>query len=153
MTSSAFSRLTRRQAASDEAVQVRWTRRLEDARRIPPLRTASAGIAADEADSLALVSLYETLSGNFWTTNTNWLSGPVATWHGSRLNAEGRVTRIDLRQNELIGFPPDALGTLTALDTLQLADAGSHRCGVHRLEMRIARCSCCFPFLQLRLFP
>ena len=42
------------------------------------------------SDSLALVALYDSTDGDNWTTNTNWLTGPVSSWYGVTVS-NGRV--------------------------------------------------------------
>lgn len=67
------------------------------------------------SDSLALVALYDSTNGAGWTTNTNWLtSAALGTWFGVRVSAD-RVTRLDLRSNNLSGPIPESIGDLTEL--------------------------------------
>ena len=68
-------------------------------------------------DSLALVALYNSTNGPSWYNNTNWLSDPVIFWYGVTANG-GRVTKIDLTNNNLSGTIPAEIGNLTNLDTL-----------------------------------
>ena len=66
-----------------------------------------------------LVALYEATDGDNWTNNTNWLSDrPLGEWHGVTTDANGRVTRLDLRANELTGAIPQTLGQLQNLTIL-----------------------------------
>lgn len=85
-------------------------------------KTAGASVAANEADSLVLVELFNATSGITWTTSSNWLSGSVASWEGISLNEDGRVIAIVLDANGLSGDLPDAITTLDALQELSLAD-------------------------------
>lgn len=71
------------------------------------------------ADSLALVQLYTDTNGPGWTNNSNWLTGPVDTWYGITVSG-GRITGINLDDNNLAGSLPAGLGDLTALTTLLL---------------------------------
>ena len=85
----------------------------------------AAGHAQTVADDkTALEALYDATGGmTAWTTKTNWKSTePLGTWHGVDTNSSGRVTRLDLRENGLIGQLPDELGDLTALEELRLTD-------------------------------
>ena len=72
------------------------------------------------ADSLALVALYEATGGPSWANDENWLAGPVGTWHGVSVNAEGRVFRLQLVSNNLNGTLPSEIGALTSLRELRL---------------------------------
>ena len=82
--------------------------------------TVSSGdpVSGDQA---ALVALYEATNGDNWTNNTNWLSDrPLDEWHGVRTDDGGRVTRLNLVENNLIGTIPSELGNLTNLQDLSL---------------------------------
>lgn len=106
--------------------------------------TNQGAVATDRA---ALVALYNATDGGNWARNDNWLSGqPLGEWHGIVTNDEGRVSKIslaqnlligeltsevteltelthlDLRRNELIGEIPDDLDDLINLDSLSLAN-------------------------------
>ena len=83
---------------------------------------SNPAVATDEADSLALVALFDSTGGAGWLVNTNWLTGSVAGWVGVTLNEQGRVTEVDLRENNLAGPIPDELADLTELEGLLLAD-------------------------------
>ncbi len=72
-------------------------------------------------DSLALVVLYNATDGPTWDNNTNWLTGPVSTWHGVTV-VGGRVTMVVLGGNNLTGVLPSDLDDLTALEFLALGD-------------------------------
>lgn len=72
-------------------------------------------------DSLTLVNLYQTTLGDItWTNKTNWLSGPVDTWYGIVV-VNGRVSEIDLHDNNLNGDLPPSLGDLEQLTKLDLS--------------------------------
>lgn len=87
-----------------------------------PAGKSSMSVAANEADSLALVALYESTGGASWTDQTNWLSGPVSTWYGIEVNPQGDVTIIDLEDNGLFGSLPPEITNLTELIALDLSD-------------------------------
>jgi Leucine-rich repeat (LRR) protein len=73
-----------------------------------------------QADSLALVALYDSTNGENWIDNTNWLSvQPVSTWFGISV-ANDRVSEINLSLNNLVGTIPPMLATLTGLTSLDL---------------------------------
>jgi len=75
--------------------------------------------AVIEADSLALVALYNATNGSNWTNNDNWLTGPVSTWYGIEVSGS-RVVKIELKENNLHGSIPGELGDLTNLEELIL---------------------------------
>ena len=80
-------------------------------------------------DFEALKALYNATNGANWTNNTKWVAGvatdqaptptELGTWHGVTVTG-GRVTGLALASNNLVGNIPAALGTLDALETLQL---------------------------------
>ena len=73
------------------------------------------------ADRAALVALYDATGGANWTTKTNWkTTADLGTWHGVTTDSNGRVTRVDLEENNLIGTIPSSIGTLSELTHLNL---------------------------------
>ena len=73
-----------------------------------------------QSEREALVALYNATGGPNWTNNTNWLSdNDISTWHGVRVS-DGKVTHLDLSQNNLTGMIPAELGNLTNLKSLVL---------------------------------
>lgn len=111
--------------AQSKRQRVEWEKAERIAQR-SSMRFASDGgakVAAHESDSLALVMFYRALGGSvFWSNDTGWLQSPVSDWHGITLDAEGRVTHIDLPGNTLLGEFPSELGELTHLRVLSVAD-------------------------------
>ena len=74
-------------------------------------------------DREVLVSLYNATDGPNWANNTNWLSDrPPGEWHGVTIDADGRVIRLNLSNNQLSGEIPSSMGSLTNLEELWLAD-------------------------------
>ena len=74
------------------------------------------------SDREILEALYETTNGPEWRNNENWLTGAeLGTWHGVRVDHEGRVVALRLFANNLHGTLPRELGKLTQLRSLSLA--------------------------------
>ncbi len=74
------------------------------------------------ADREALLALYDATRGaTCWASNTNWDSAnALGDWEGVTTNAAGRVTHIELRENQLTGPLPDEMGVLSSLEELWL---------------------------------
>ena len=63
------------------------------------------------------MALYEATDGANWRSNDNWLSeAPLGEWHGVITDRNGRVTGLDLRENQLTGEIPTELGSLSNLE-------------------------------------
>ena len=78
---------------------------------------------AVEADRAALMALYEATDGLYWRVNTNWGSEALlGAWHGVTTDGDGRVIRLYLYLNRLIGPIPPELGHLANLETLDLGN-------------------------------
>ena len=74
------------------------------------------------ADRAALVAFYNATGGANWTNNTNWLTNaPVGQWYGVTTDSSGRVTGLDLADNQLTGPMPAELGSLANLTLLRLS--------------------------------
>ena len=74
-------------------------------------------------DREVLVELYDTLDGENWTNNTNWLTErPIREWYGVINDASGRVTGLVLDWNGLTGEIPTRLGRLSNLKRLELGN-------------------------------
>ena len=70
----------------------------------------------------ALSALYDGTGGPNWGNKTNWLSlAPLGKWYGVTTDADGRVTELNLEDNNLSGTVPLALAGLANLKTLNLA--------------------------------
>jgi len=68
-------------------------------------------------DSTELVRLYEATQGTNWTKKWD-LNKTMSQWHGVTLDASGRVTGLDLSQNNLSGSLPNL--DLSAIKVLKL---------------------------------
>jgi len=73
----------------------------------------------NEQDSLTLVALYNSTNGDNWINNENWLTGKVSSWFGIT-NTNNRVTKIELRDNNLAGSITNEISDLTGLTYLYL---------------------------------
>ncbi len=77
---------------------------------------------ADSMDREALITFYHATGGESWTTKTNWLSDRFyGNWHGITVDTDGRVTGINLENNNLAGSLPSELARLTKLTKLNLS--------------------------------
>ncbi|MDR3245857.1 MAG: leucine-rich repeat domain-containing protein [Prevotellaceae bacterium] len=72
-----------------------------------------------QADSLLLVSLYDTLGGDDWTDNTGWKNSNLENWIGVRIEND-RVTGLKIANNNLSGELIPELSQLAMLDTLSI---------------------------------
>ncbi len=74
-------------------------------------------------DTIALMALYNSTDSANWTTKNNWGSSlTLANWHGVTTDADGRVTDLELDDNNLVGTLPSELRSLTSLTSLMLSD-------------------------------
>ncbi|MEM8893404.1 MAG: leucine-rich repeat domain-containing protein, partial [Bacteroidota bacterium] len=73
------------------------------------------------ADSLMLLSVYNTLGGPSWTSSERWIDDSVTYWEGVNL-FRGSVSSLVLPDNNLVGdFPALIAGSFASLDTLILS--------------------------------
>lgn len=75
-----------------------------------------------EADSLALVDLYNSCGGTSWNNQDNWLTGPLNEWAGIT-TTDTRVIGVWLSFNNLVGDIPDSFASLDALETLHFENS------------------------------
>ena len=82
-----------------------------------------AGPGSVAGDRIALVALYNSTGGRNWAQQDNWLSqAPLREWYGITTNSSGRVTELNLQENQLAGPIPPELGRLGNLLTLDFAN-------------------------------
>ena len=85
-------------------------------------------------DRAALVALYNATDGPNWVNNGNWLSDEApGEWYGVTTDGGGRVTRLDLNTNQLIGEIPPELGSLSNLEWLEVGN-NAYSCGAQGCE-------------------
>lgn len=78
----------------------------------------------DNVDRQVLAALYEATDGDAWTVRDGWMSDvSIGDWHGVTTDRSGRVTRIELGDNNLSG---SITPTLARLDRLVLLDLQSN---------------------------
>lgn len=72
------------------------------------------------AECAALQALYESTNGPDWTSHTHWMEHRnPCVWQGVEC-ASGHVTKLDLRENNLVGNLPPEIGDLPYLSWLWL---------------------------------
>ena len=78
---------------------------------------------AERSDRGALIALYRSTGGKKWNERTNWLTdAPLGDWYGVSVDRSGRVTRLNLKSNNLTGVLPPQIGLLGSLTRLDLSD-------------------------------
>ena len=77
------------------------------------------------SDRDVLLALYDATGGPNWNHRENWLTNrPLEDWHGVDVDDDGRVTVLDLSNNNLTGRIPPELGALSKLQYLWLQANG-----------------------------
>lgn len=71
----------------------------------------------------ALIAFYNAMDGPNWKDNTNWCSDkPLDEWFGIETEAEGRVYKLEMRDNGLNGTIPDDITALSNLKNLTIQE-------------------------------
>ena len=84
------------------------------------VQTFNASVAENQ-DRAVLATLYNATDGPNWDNSDNWLTdAPLEDWYGVKVDSNGRVRWLRLRDNNLTGPIPPELGNLSKLDTLEL---------------------------------
>ena len=82
---------------------------------------ASTEIRVRVTERGALTVLYEASGGTNWVNRTNWLTDmPLGSWHGVEVDGTGRVVRLELDSNNLVGRIPPEIAQLNRLERLTL---------------------------------
>lgn len=83
--------------------------------------SARVRVIALHTDRDVLEHLFRTTGGDSWHDNTNWMTdAPLSNWYGIDTDSQGRVTGMDLRNNNLVGRIPPAIRRLERLFSLTL---------------------------------
>ena len=83
---------------------------------------ATSTITVTSPDRAALEVLYHATGGPEWTNASGWLTdAPLRDWHGVATDERGRVTRLSLSTNGLMGWIPPEVGSLSQLADLSLS--------------------------------
>ena len=78
------------------------------------------GPLCNQSDQAVLETLYHRAAGSSWTNTDGWLGEPdLGEWYGVSVDSLGRVTALDLSENELTGSVAN-LGELSQLAELRL---------------------------------
>jgi hypothetical protein len=73
------------------------------------------------SDRLALEAFFKSTGGAGWINKAGWMTdAELGDWHGVTVNAEGRVTHLQLEENGLAGPLPSDMQQLSALQRLFL---------------------------------
>ncbi len=82
---------------------------------------AAAAIIRVELHRRLLLRFFEAMGGSEWNNSQNWgTDTPIDTWHGVTTDAAGKVTRLELRDNNLTDSLPAEIGMLETLAVLYL---------------------------------
>ena len=85
------------------------------------IRDHNGPVADCATERDVLMELYDSLGGPGWTKSDNWdTNAALSDWYGVTVDHAGRVSALDLSQNNLSGAIPAALGRLGGLRTLAL---------------------------------
>jgi hypothetical protein len=96
---------------------------LDDEKRLVSAETVPLFMLPKQvSDRLALEALYKSCGGADWNRKGGWMTDAgLGEWHGVTVDAEGRVTNLNLCMNNLAGPLPSELQQLSALKELRLA--------------------------------
>ena len=82
------------------------------------------GVICDSWDGWTLAALYHSTGGEYWKTDTNWLSDePLDSWYGVTADVDGRVVELSLPDNGLA----NGLHRVVCLRNLKRLDLSANR--------------------------
>ena len=82
------------------------------------------GVICDSWDGWTLAALYNSTGGEYWNTDTNWLSDePLDSWFGVTADDDGRVVELSLPDNGLA----NGLHRVVCLRSLRRLDLSANR--------------------------
>ncbi|MDE2847552.1 MAG: leucine-rich repeat domain-containing protein [Gemmatimonadota bacterium] len=85
-----------------------------------PIKIGVKHCTSTERD--ALNALYDRTDGTNWTNSTNWTSfTSTGDWFGVTTDADGKVTKLVLQDNNMSGTLPSLLSDLASLEVLDLS--------------------------------
>ena len=86
-----------------------------------------ATAAPASQDRVALVHFYNATGGGSWKSNTNWGSDNLSEWDGVTTDGKGRVTEINLSDNNLRGNMPASLPYIESFESLTELNLAENR--------------------------
>ena len=78
-------------------------------------------IVGPKVDRAVLRALHDNNNGENWINRNNWLTDDMDMWNGVTVNSDGRISHLNLANNNLTGKITNALEALDDLETLNLA--------------------------------
>ena len=86
------------------------------------IQAATTEQVSQTNDETALLDLYHATGGPTWNRHCRWATdSPLHEWYGVSVDSQGRVIRLDLACNGMVGEIPDTLGSLQKLSALDLS--------------------------------
>ena len=86
------------------------------------IQAATTEHVSQTNDETALLALYHATGGPTWNRHCGWATDrPLRDWYGVSVDSQGRVIRLDLACNGMVGEIPDTLGSLPKLSALDLS--------------------------------
>lgn len=77
-------------------------------------------IQSNTTEKENLIALYNATDGNNWKNKWDLSNDDINTWHGVTTDINGKVTKIELKKNNLTGTLPNEIGNFEKLTHLDL---------------------------------